>query len=359
VLVGENVIFGERADFEGVNVRADAEFANATFAGDARFDAMHAGGHADLSGCSFAGRAIFDGADVGADLSFERAAFAAETRFVGARVGGQAIFSDATFGAPVDLRWMHFRRLELGERATEVARVPKPVGRSNGELAQAPAAPRSRDRGITLDLRGGHFTVLQSAAHAPDENAFPGKRLDKPARGQSQSGRARARMSTDAFYLRRRLEGDAIDPRRYSVWSAAFWAELLRLAGDRTARAITGYGVRPWRMVWWLVMPLLLATLFFVAIPGMTVAPPSLNPTPGACDARPPALDAAALSLAVLASLDPAPLTAWRVSACSIGGSPVTSWDVANAVHLIGWFLIPLALLTFTGVLRRLLGYRS
>jgi hypothetical protein len=28
-------------------------------------------------------------------------------------------------------------------------------------------------------------------------------------------------------------------------------------------------------------------------------------------------------------------------------------------VHLIGWFLIPLALLTFTGVLRRLLGYRS
>ena len=88
-------------------------------------------------------------------------------------------------------------------------------------------------------------------------------------------------MSTDAFYLRRTLEGDAIDPRRNPVWSAAFWAELLRLAGDRTARAITGYGVRPWRMVWWLVMPLLLATLFFVALPGMTVAPPSLNPTPG------------------------------------------------------------------------------
>jgi len=83
------------------------------------------------------------------------------------------------------------------------------------------------------------------------------------------------------------------------------------------------------------------------------------QPTPPyACDARAPASDAAALSIAVYASFDPALVTQWRVSACPVAGTAVTAWHLANAERIIGWFLIPLALLTFTGVLRRLLGYR-
>ncbi|MBV8281213.1 MAG: hypothetical protein JO347_04015, partial [Candidatus Eremiobacteraeota bacterium] len=80
---------------------------------------------------------------------------------------------------------------------------------------------------------------------------------------------------------------------------------------------------------------------------------------PYTCDARPPASQTAALSLAIYASFDPAQVTQWRVSGCQFAGLPVTAWQLAYAERIIGWFLIPFAVLTFTGILRRLLGYKS
>lgn len=167
-------------------------------------------------------------------------------------------------------------------------------------------------------------------------------------------------MAADAFYMRRCLEGDRVKPFAFPIWSAAFWAQLLRLAGDRALRHIAGYGVRPWRMLWWLIMPPLLATLLFVAVPGAAMPPqPADASAPHACDAQAPVADAAALSGAIYGSFDPALVTTWRVSGCQIAKTPVTAWHLANVERIIGWFLIPLALLTFTGVLARLLGYRS
>ena len=84
----------------------------------------------------------------------------------------------------------------------------------------------------------------------------------------------------------------------------------------------------------------------------------STAPSTG-CDARAPLNDAAALSIATYASLDPALLTPWRVSTCGIPGTPVTAASSAGLLRAVGWLLIPLALLTFTGVLRRLLGFRK
>jgi hypothetical protein len=251
---------------------------------------------------------------------------------------------------------MQFGALELGERAASGASAPQRAPRSNGELAQAPVAPRSRDRGITLDLRGGHFVIMQAAARAPDDAAFPAKG-DKSARTAAQP-RGQRRKAADAFYLRRELEGDRVNPLRSPVWSAAFWADVLRLAGDRLLRAITGYGVRPWRMLAWLAVPYLVATGVFL-LAGMTMPPPSDEVTiPYPCDARAPLQDAAALSAATYVSFDPAFVTQWRVSSCPVAGTPVTASELAKTERALGWFLIPLALLTFSGVLRRLLGYR-
>jgi hypothetical protein len=132
------------------------------------------------------------------------------------------------------------------------------------------------------------------------------------------------------------------------------------LVADRVLRAITGYGVRPWRTLAWLLAPPVLASLLFVAVPGMTMPPPQPVPLQQyACDTRPPLGDAAALNLAIYGSFDPALVTDWRVSGCSIVGTPVTAWQVAYVERIIGWLLIPLAFLTFTGILRRLLGDRT
>ncbi len=359
--------FDGPADFEGASVQSDMLCSGARFGGDARFDAAHIGGQLDCSGAAFARRAIFDGADVTSDLLCERASFAAETRFVGSRVGRDAVFSDATFEAPLDLRWMHFRGLRIGERAAAKSVRAQAVSgrpaRGNGELTPAPAPARSSDHGLTLDLRGGHFVVLQSASQAPSDDAvFPARAVDKGQRGPAHSPRAQARMAADAFYMRRELEGDAIRPFRNPPWTAACWADLLRLLGDRVLRAIPGYGVRPWRMLAWLLAPVLIAFLIFAFVPGSAVpADGRINSTAttAACDERAPLDDAAALGIATYASLDPALLTSWRVSGCGIPGSPVTAASSAGLLRAAGWLLIPFALLTFTGVLRRLLGFHK
>jgi hypothetical protein len=153
----------------------------------------------------------------------------------------------------------------------------------------------------------------------------------------------------EAFYRRRKREGDALQPGRYSPASAQFWADGLRLGGDRSLRWLTGYGVRQLRV---LAIALAAPLIAF----GLFVTTPADAPK---CVRAPSAATAAYLTLTTYTSVDRFMTRPPRASECGVAGSAVTAVDVERVNRLCGLILLPLLILTLTGVLRVLLGYRK
>lgn len=351
--------FADRADLEGSSIKGDLLCAAAAFHGEARFTGGNVGGAVDFSDATFKQRAIFDGIVIGGALQCERANFEAEAHFVGSRINGPARFSEAVFEKTVDLRWARFKTLDIGERGAAAApRAPARAKGANGAMAAPSAQQRkARERGATLDLRGAHYLIIQSEVQGAGEAAtFPAERAERPPRATGLSARVQSGLADEAYFARREREGNAIHPAR-KVWTRAFWGDLLRLLGDRFLRYSAGYGVRPWRMLAWLAAPVVVAFLILAFVPGAA----KLAATPQSkyeCDQTAPLGDAAWLSVAYYASLDPGGLTAWRAGGCVLTGTQIPAWSFARIERGLGWIFIPLALLTFTGVLRYIGGDR-
>jgi hypothetical protein len=110
-------------------------------------------------------------------------------------------------------------------------------------------------------------------------------------------------------------------------------------------------------MLAWLVAPVLIAFAILAFVPG-AAKQAALPQSQYECDQTAPITDAASLSLAYYASLDPAQVSPWRAGGCVLTGTQMPAWRFAQVERVFGWVLIPFALLTFTGVLRHLGGYR-
>jgi hypothetical protein len=121
------------------------------------------------------------------------------------------------------------------------------------------------------------------------------------------------------------------------------------LVGDRSLRWLTGYGVFSGRtLALALAAPLIaFALLLTTSADG-----------PACARAMTPA-SASYLTIATYTSADRFMTSPPRAPACRVAGLLLPAVDVERANRLAGLVLLPLLILTLTGILRAMLGWRS
>jgi hypothetical protein len=256
-------------------------------------------------------------------LAFARATFGADASFAGCEFARGVDFAAARFSQRLNLERSVFPSIDVG--------------------GASPAAARDLGEASTVvALRGAQYAIVTSRSQ--------GTKL--AAGGQAKAGGNRATLSqrdlAAAFYQRRTREGDAVNPARQSPSGAAFWADSLRLLGDRSLRWLTGYGVRPVRTLAIAAAAPLIAFTMFLAT----------SADPPACVRTMTPATAMYLTVATYTSADRFMAGPPRAPMCGIAGTALPAVDVERANRMAGLILLPLMLLTVTGVLRALLGWR-
>jgi hypothetical protein len=309
--------------FEGAAALGLLSFAGARFDDEVNFGGLRCTGPASFDDAVFARDATFDGMRAASTIAFARAAFGGDASFAACEFAHGVDFAGARFAQRLNVEWSEFPSLEVGG-------VAAGAGREQGKPPTVVA------------LRGGQFAILTSRM----------AKTPQPSGPAGTPGRARSTVSqrelVDAFYRRRKREGDALQPARYSPASTMFWADWLRVAGDRSLRWLTGYGVRPLRILTYALAAPLLAFGLFVATP---------QDAPKCVRATTPA-SAAYLTLTTYTSADRFMTRPPRASECGDAGTALPAVDVERVDRLAGLIFLPLLLLTVTGVLRTLLGFK-
>ena len=308
--------------FEGSAAMASLSFAGARLDDEATFTGARCSGPGSFEGVVFGRDAVFDGLRTSGTLSYARAVFEGDASFAGCDFARGADFTDARFSKRLNLERSEFPSIDVGGVGAFAAHQP-------GEAS------------TVIALRGGQFAIVTSR---PPQISGGSK-----ARGAAgKQAAVSPRDLAEALYRRRVREGDAVHPTRQSPSTAAFWADALRVVGDRSIRWLTGYGVRPWRTVAIAIAAPALAFGLFLATPGDAPVC-SRSMTPAA---------AANLTVDTYTSADRMLARPPRAPACGVAGTQISAIDVERINRLAGLIMLPLLLLTVTGVLRTLLGYR-
>ncbi len=364
----------------------------AEFAGEAGFHGMEVGGEADFSGARFGREVRFDGAKVTGDLFFRpegehRAEFDGEAGFLGIEVGGQASFSGARFGGPAYFEGASFSSDVFFNGAFFTGSVASFLSASFSLVARFPgtrfACPVAFDHAHfrqqvyfsgtifdgDLSLRKARFSTL-SFAHEGQAATFA---ADVDLRGCTYSFIEFIEID-DWRELMERMEPPASQPwgqliralraageeraarEAYYEWRMSAGARIhykeqkLRYLVDRFERHVAGYGVRSGPLFLWAGVILALGAVVF-AMPGALL----------------PAKDFPAELSAELELADSGYVAPLRGLAASVRlfvpveVSVGRHWEPAPGFYsgcaavltLLGWILIPVAVASFTGLLRR------
>ena len=381
--------FEGEARFLGVQVKGTADFSGATFEGEARFPYTQVEGPATFVGATFGKTAVFsnarfagpvfmrakafkgvlqlDGtvlnqglyiqrANFEGDVNFRAATIKLEGLFVGCTFRGKADFSGCVVEGDFDCRSTSFENAwDLrGARLTTFQ-----VDAGLGHTAPNGLKEKSQQSSATVDLRGCTYERIQVYWRPFLERQDPFDRQPYTQFERTMRRIGRDDLADGAYYRRRQREGNTVRPWQLRPWTAGFWGNLLRAAGDRFLRSVAGYGVRPWRMLFFVFFFPVLAWLVFSFVLG-AARPASIETAKYQCQESPTWQDAAWLSVRTYFPVEvPAP-GGWQPSDCplviQVRGHrvivPLRAASFAGLVKLAGWLFIPTAAATFTGLLR-------
>lgn len=302
----------------------DVNFQGARFRGEAQFQATQFRGHANFVDCEFAALALFSGGDLQHLTNFDSVTFE-HSRFL-----GNARFEACSFGGPASFADASFRSLILEKEAGQFASTVNLSGCKYDRIvtnwerllfigSESRLAPYDREAGIQLE------STLRKIGE--DEKA------------------------TDLYLRRKSVE-------RRQKWKKK---EYLPWFADAMYRAVANYGVRP-RALFLSAALLVAAGTFIFSFPStVTVAQPKQGEASSPVDwSRWKALGVSIhqflpIDVPVGSEWKPSPaLLDITVADHRIASDCIRPTFLATLLLRIpGWILVPLAVASLAGVLRR------
>ncbi len=350
--------FEKEVAFDGAEIGGDfffrpAEKQRVQFGGEASFHGVKVGGQASFSRAQFEEKAFLEGAVFSGRPFFQEAEFSAPASFVNARFQLAAEFQDAQFQGPADFDYArfeqeaHFAGAKFGDQLRlRDARMTTLSFLEAGKSAYF-------DEKFKVDLLGCAYDRLEIDGwrklmnRQSEFNPRPWSHLEKVLRAAGHKAEA-----DDVYYDRREREGKQIRFRKRPGRSLLDFIE----------QNVAGYGVRNRLVLAWIALSLVAFTWAFQH-PGAVVrkqadtkpAADSVSAVypapqnPAAAETPPVRLrwdDAFAFSLKTFLPVEIPVARDWE---------PRPGWYSAWAavLNLLGWILIPVALATVTGWMRR------
>jgi uncharacterized protein YjbI with pentapeptide repeats len=362
---GRLVEFGAGTSFVSIQIKNQAQFQRATFHSRADF------GFATFSSSALFTRATFN-----------------ETSFGGAHFEQYAGFRGVTFSGPLDFSNSHFRpnldfrTATFKSRAQFTEADARTVFFRDSLVAKRPTKEGRQFLG-TVDLRGFAYTRIYVAWHdlldafrdwddAQTRPGVPSLHERQPYAQLESSLRAmgRDRHADDVYYHMRRHEWKQRWRLRPLKTLVPRWVFNWPGVWDTFEWLITLYGVRPWPLAIGALLLILIGANVFIYPNAVIPKQPATSTTQASLitTASPPqqrdTWDAIGISLSQFLPVD----AAWasdmkpaRTIVPVFHDVPVLSaWDLRvdaqmyGAVHrAVGWLVIPVAIATVAGWLRR------
>ncbi|MDA2912927.1 pentapeptide repeat-containing protein [Acidobacteriia bacterium AH_259_A11_L15] len=396
--------FEGEADFTGAHI-GRAEFQGATFKQKASFNAARIEGSAffraepqlNLSAATFEGEADFTGAHIGRQAEFQGATFGNTVSFAGAEIGGEAIFwdirlapsSEVSFSGAHFHHQVYFSGVLDGELWLDHARFDADTSFENVLFKGLASFRETRFRVVyfsshgqaqgqknqfqaSIDLRGCTYerikcdwkSLLRREKPAtslggrilgwltfwkqipPRQQPYdrqPYTQLEKVLRAVGQDDEA-----NKVYLERRRVE------RQHQKKGISWFFDWIYWWG-------ANYGVHPYRLLLFAVLLLALGTVAFQHPAAVQPnQPPVVSTTQEAARQQKPEFnaqplgfwDAARLSLRSFLPVDVPLLADWQPSDNRWFWAVKFS-DLAGFLKIMGWILVPVAIASITGLLRR------
>jgi uncharacterized protein YjbI with pentapeptide repeats len=350
----------QRAEFKAGLYFAQPQNPPTTFSGKASFHGIKVGGQAAFNWVRFEEEAAFEGAVFSGVTFFHGASFSDLVSFATARFQLAAEFQGAQFQGPADFDYARFEQEahfagakfggQLKLRDTHMTTLSFLEGHEEKEKKKKVAVFHP---GFKVDLLGCAYDRLEIDGwrklmdRQSEFNPRPWSQLEKTLRAAGHKAEA-----DDVYYDRREREGKQIRFRKRPGRSLLDFIE----------QNVAGYGVRNRLVLAWIALSLVAFTWVFqhpgaivrkqtdtkpAAESVSTVSPAPKNPA--AAETPPVQLrwgDALAFSLKTFLPIEIPVARDWE---------PRPGWYSAWAavLNLLGWILIPVALATVTGWMRR------
>lgn len=348
--------FEVACNLNSLKVGGAAFFDNAFFAEQVNLGSMVVGHQASFSGAVFEGIAGFEGTRIGGKATFQGARFQQVASFdrvtfsEGAHFH-EAIFLNAYFPGTLFKKSVSFNGVSFGP---EVRFDGEPTI-SDTNLREIPSAVRrlklNERFGDGIDLRGCTYERMRvSSWRSIMDRLEPYERQPYVQLESTYRQAGEDRMADDVYYRRRSLEG------RHK--------KGLRRWGDLTLWALVGYGVKPARLIVFVLAFLVLGTLVFQT--PNAARPAQDSPISAArCEQRCELAWSEAFWMSVDTFLPlPGGLpsgAAWEASTNPVTLStpifrsqlPISFSSVASLMRLAGWVIVPVGIAGLTGVLQR------
>lgn len=394
--------FVQEAAFDGADVAGDAFFRvqdgqRTEFAGEARFHGMKVGGQAVFSGARFAQKAGFDGAGIAGGAFFrvqdgQRTEFEGEASFLGTKVAGRAVFIRAAFRNGVFFQHTQFSReaffdrceqLSADHQASFLAAQFRSVASFRGArfagLVSFDHASFQQEANLIgaqfsskVSLREATFTTLNLGPVLPTSVDLFGctyRRL-LGADGCQLLERQQPYDGQPYEQLERVYRSEGNDEAADDVFFARKWREEREIPWRRFHRRlpralwrwVAGYGVRTWRVAFWIAAVLALGFSLFLSAGSVIPADKAPEPIRSQCATGRPcqlsSTQAAAASFRLFLPVDVPSGRYWEPSEVRVSASvPLLTFSAyATVHHLLGWLLVPILVGTFTRYLQRRLG---
>ncbi len=316
----EKVIFIEDADFAYMWVGTNVDFTEATFRGKANFNSAKIQGHAVYYKGTFEGKVDFSGAAFGGGGAFAEVRFNGPVSFFASRFDMDAGFGQSVFGADVSFLNASFRTVFFG-------------------LPQGPATTKFNGK---IDLRGCTYDRIHPISIWEElmERLDPYDRQPFTLLEGTLRRPGEEHLANKVYYKRKRVESRQITLRR----TPGSWVL------DRFLGALTGYGVKLWRLSVVIPIIVLVGALIF-QIDGAVEPNQGPNPT----GASVPCLkyrEAVWVSLGFFLPVETPSGSEWKPSSRSLWGI-IRFTSFATLWKLLGWILVPVWVAGVSGLLKR------
>ncbi len=329
--VFDGVHFGGGCSFDGATFDAEFLIRAAEFEGEASFQGVTFRRKSDFSISHFASIARFKSkpAQPGGTAQIPAAAFNGAVSFEHARFDRDARFDDAIFRDSVNLREASFRVVYLA---------------GNGRVGNDKQLQGAVDlTGCTYDRIQADWKALLEALHAYEQqprvsySRQPYAQLEKTCRAVGQD------RAADDIYLERRQ----VERGRLRLFRGRFldWSYFI----------LANYGVRPWQLIVYALVGILLATVGF-CLPGSVQSKKDANSTtsqtcPFTTQGSLKLADAGRLAVRYFLPVDVSVLPGCEASSNYCWRLRFQDW--AALIHVLGWLLVPVGIASLTGILRR------
>ncbi len=340
----EKAVFKQKFSLNNAQIEKFAFFKNATFEGEADFGLTRIGFNAEFDDAVFKQKFSFNSVKIEGFAFFKRATFEGEADFKSARIGGNAEFDDAVFKQKFS-----FNNAQIGGGtyfpgtifADNVSFQDTSFKAIFFEYDGKVMAPLQAN----IDLSGCKYDRIQPISiwedlmrHLKPYDRQPFTQLEKTFRKSGED-----ELANDVYYERKRREsGQKKLRKRSSAWLM-----------DRFHWLLTGYGVRLYYLIGWIVLLLAIGTVIF-HLNGAVVPNPNIKSPPEFGSQNTLSyLEAFWVSISTFLPVDIPSGADWKPSSQIIWLLSMKFTTFATMLKLSGWILVPVGVAGISGILKR------